>query len=323
MNKKLISVIVPCFNAAQTIGACYESIKNQIYKNIEIIFINDGSTDKTQEELIKLKRIDGAIKVISTTNMGVSHARNVGLIHSNGYYITFVDADDVLNKNMYSDLLADFQIYKGIDLVICSLNSKITKGEKKIKSKVISRKNVIEKILYNSNIQGFVTNKIYKSKIISKNNIKFDEKLKILEDLDFNIKYIQYINNAFFDTRKLYNYSITAGGAMFSGFSKGKLFLVDYYSKIRCNNHVKETDCWMMGHFVLFMLILLSNYYKSNLRDEKIERKIISALKENRYYFFKNISKYNKKYILGGIIFYFSSKLFKVIVGGKRDDTKV
>ena len=95
-----ISVIVPVYNSEKYIEKCIESIINQTYRNIEIIFINDGSTDESLNIIHKYKKLDNRIKVINQSNSGVSAARNKGIKNSIGDYITFVDSDDHIDSKM-------------------------------------------------------------------------------------------------------------------------------------------------------------------------------------------------------------------------------
>ena len=91
----LISVIVPVYNVAPFLRRCLDSIINQIYKNIEIVLVNDGSTDNSAEILNEYKLKDPRIKIIQQRNGGLSNARNTGISNSKGTYITFIDSDDM------------------------------------------------------------------------------------------------------------------------------------------------------------------------------------------------------------------------------------
>ena len=102
--EELISVIVPIYNSEKTLERCLNSILQQVYNEIEVICVNDGSQDNSLSILEKFKIFDKRIKVISKINEGVSVARNEGIKVSNGQYILFVDSDDYIEKNMILDL---------------------------------------------------------------------------------------------------------------------------------------------------------------------------------------------------------------------------
>ena len=101
----LISVIVPVYNVEDYLDRCIESIINQTYKNLEIILVDDGSTDSSGKKCDEYALRDGRIKVFHKENGGVSSARNMGLDIATGDYIGFVDSDDLLEHNMYEMLL--------------------------------------------------------------------------------------------------------------------------------------------------------------------------------------------------------------------------
>ena len=103
MNE-LISIIVPVYNVKPYLNRCVDSIIKQTYKNIEILLIDDGSTDGSSELCDKLSDIDSRIKVIHKKNGGLSSARNRGLLEMNGKYVGFVDSDDYIREDMYSVL---------------------------------------------------------------------------------------------------------------------------------------------------------------------------------------------------------------------------
>ena len=113
---KKISVIVPVYNTEEYIEKCINSITGQTYKNLEIIVVNDGSTDNSLNILKSLQSKDSRIRIINQENKGVSAARNTGLDNTTGEYIAFVDSDDYLEKNMYEKMLK-YMGESGADLV--------------------------------------------------------------------------------------------------------------------------------------------------------------------------------------------------------------
>ena len=120
MKNKLISIIVPMYNSSSTIERCLNSLKNQSYKNIEIIVINDGSTDNSSEICRKMIKKDKRIKIYEKVNQGVSSARNLGLSHAKGDFIGFVDSDDYIEEKMYEELLEMIMKTKA-KMAICNL----------------------------------------------------------------------------------------------------------------------------------------------------------------------------------------------------------
>ena len=105
-NQPLITVIVPCYNVVTYLDKCISSIVGQTYSNLEILLVNDGSTDETWKVCDAWQEKDNRIKVIHKQNEGASYARKTGIEHATANYVTFVDADDWIDKNMYADMLA-------------------------------------------------------------------------------------------------------------------------------------------------------------------------------------------------------------------------
>ena len=116
---KLVSVIIPMYNAYNTIDRMINSIIGQTYKNLEIIVVNDGSTDLSLEKMSEYALKDSRIKIFSETNKGVSHARNLGLKNATGDYIQFVDADDDLELNYFEKMVSLIET-NNCDIAICN-----------------------------------------------------------------------------------------------------------------------------------------------------------------------------------------------------------
>ncbi|CAB1273969.1 glycosyltransferase [Veillonella parvula] len=116
---ELISVIVPVYNVESYVAECIESIQNQTYMNLEIILVNDGSTDASGDICDKYAAYDERIQVIHKENAGVSAARNTGIEAANGDYIGFVDSDDYIAPTMYEDMLK-LMAEHDLDIIECT-----------------------------------------------------------------------------------------------------------------------------------------------------------------------------------------------------------
>lgn len=127
---KKITTIVAAYNVERYILRCIESVLGQTYKNLEIIIINDGSTDKTKEILENIKNLDSRIKIIHKKNGGISSVRNLGIDKSTGYYIHHLDGDDWLEPEMY-DKMIKFMEKNDLDMSICNFYFDYDNGKKK------------------------------------------------------------------------------------------------------------------------------------------------------------------------------------------------
>ena len=120
-KKKLISVIIPIYNTEQYLKECLDSVCSQSYKDIEIICINDGSTDNSEEITRSYAQQDKRIKLISQKNQGLSITRNNGVSQAQGEYLFFLDSDDTIEQNAIETLYNRAERTQA-DIVICNLN---------------------------------------------------------------------------------------------------------------------------------------------------------------------------------------------------------
>ena len=119
--KPKISVLVPAYNVAPWLPDCLNSILTQTYQNLEIIVVNDGSTDNTESILDRYAQMDGRIVAIHQDNAGLVAAREIGIAHATGDYVTFVDGDDTIAPDMYERLLSNALKYQA-DISHCGMN---------------------------------------------------------------------------------------------------------------------------------------------------------------------------------------------------------
>ena len=178
MKNYKISIIIPVYNTEKYIKECIESIIKQTYKNIEIIIVNDGSTDNSVNIIKDYQKKYKRIKVINQKNKGPSAARNNGIKHSEGDYILFVDSDDWIEENMVEKMINSIN-NKETDLIICSY-SQITNGKRK--DFIVEERKNFEEYLFDSSVSGYSCCKMIKRECIKN---YFDEELNIMEDLLF------------------------------------------------------------------------------------------------------------------------------------------
>lgn len=201
-----VSVIIPVYNSETYIARCLNSVINQTYKNIEIIIIDDGSTDQSQTEIKKFK--DERIKVFSKTNSGTSDTRNFGISKASGDFITFVDIDDYIDKFMIEKLMEkaseketclvignNIEVYKDKEE-----ERKVFQGE----TKEIEKKQAMRIIA--CGVGGLVANKLFSRKIIKENNISFNKKVKISEDQLFFLEIAEKSEKIIYSNQNLYFY---------------------------------------------------------------------------------------------------------------------
>lgn len=187
----LISVIIPVYNVEKYIEKCVMSIINQSYKNLEIILINDGSTDTSKVLCEKLKKKDSRIQLYTQMNSGLSVARNVGISHSNGRFITFIDSDDFIGVNHIMNLFTGISKYDA-DLCISKLKS-IKYEHKNYKNLIVSniikmnKEETLAEMLKQKKFDTNACGKLFNAKLFS--GIEFPPGM-LYEDLDTMYKVI-------------------------------------------------------------------------------------------------------------------------------------
>lgn len=180
----LVTVIVPTYNTSKYIKKCIDSILNQTFKNIELIVIDDGSTDNTKDIIKKID--DKRLKYIYKENGGVSSARNLGIDLSTGNYIMFVDSDDYIDKD-FIEVVHNYAIKTECDIVRCgyrnvSLDGKVINEVKYPLGNIIFNKDSMDLIMKNI-FFGYGGGIFLKKDIIK--NVRFDTSIKFAEDIKF------------------------------------------------------------------------------------------------------------------------------------------
>lgn len=166
-NNMKISVIIPIYNAEEYMNKCISSVVNQSYGNLEIILIDDGSTDNSSEICDRWKKIDSRISVLHKKNEGPGVARNIGIEMARGEYITFVDSDDWVESLMYENMLKAAMKHK-CDIVGCPSSIDLENGNHKKNLADVSEgylnktQCIINFLEGNKNAWGSVHNKLYK-----------------------------------------------------------------------------------------------------------------------------------------------------------------
>lgn len=204
----MISIIVPIYNVELYLEECIKSIINQTYKDIEVILINDGSTDKSGIICDEYAKIDDRIVVSHKENGGVSSARNKGLDIAKGDYIAFVDPDDYIEPNMYEEMFGVIKIFD-VDIVSCNYrqideNNRNSIFFKLDKDELFKDKNkLIEAIFKYKNFDMIIFNKLYKSNIFK--NIRFPIGVNLGEDLRILYPTIKYAKSFYCMKKVFYN----------------------------------------------------------------------------------------------------------------------
>ncbi|MFJ7747158.1 glycosyltransferase family 2 protein [Peribacillus sp. NPDC097295] len=203
-----VSVIVPVFNNEKYISKCIESILSQSYRNIEVVIVNDGSTDKSEKVIKTYREKDERILYLSQINSGPSEARNKGIVNSTGDYLVFIDSDDTVDK-YYIEYLLTTMINSKVDLVCCGYKDYSKYG-------IIDHTdfNMEGNIPFNELLAmicggtgGVLWSKIFKKEIINKNDLRLNNNIYMSEDLIFTLEYVIHSRSFKSIKKYLYNYN--------------------------------------------------------------------------------------------------------------------
>lgn len=302
MENSLISIIVPVYNVEKYIDKCINSLINQSYCNIEIILIDDGSTDSSYEKCINFSDKDNRIKLYHKENEGVSSARNLGLKYASGNYISFVDSDDFIEKNMY-EAMYNIIIEKNADVAICNYNKIKGKDIKEKKCEFSSDKikgtEVLNKI-YNYKTMGVLWNKLFKRQIIK---CTFREDIHFCEDVLFLTEIFKSDCDIAVLSECYYNYIENSDSVCNSSFSDKKYSIVEACKQIYAimeNNRIHKSALYFI--ITKFIYAYINIYISDNLTDKEIKLKqLIEILK--RYLFKSDVSLNLKARILLAFMF--------------------
>lgn len=284
-----ISVIVPIYNSEKYLRPCIESILNQTLSEIEIILINDGSTDSSLDICREYASKDSRIRIIEQSNQGVGAARNSGLENAKGEYIGFVDSDDYIMPNMYQELYESIRKFR-TDIAICKRiipKSKQEYGHCYPIEKVFSfgdSKCDWKEQYYRGDVETFVTNKLFDRRLIVGNGIRFPH-FPILEDKIF-LQDIYLCNpQMVYIDKELYVYRAVEGSSVRKYHENRYLIVEKLHEKDKelCFKYEKlETMELVLGRMVgdIYNCIMQEQVRKPKLQWERFEQ--IRQSKENR-----------------------------------------
>lgn len=315
--QELISIIVPVYNVEHYLIECLDSIVNQSYKNLEIILIDDGSTDTSGKICDYFKEIDKRIKVFHTLNKGLSAARNLGLDNATGKYIGFVDSDDVVDCDMYGLLhsammryeaqIAECKIIRGKNVSAHTF----TKGKKRIFC--YTGREAAERNLYPDLLRIHpdfaVYSKLYKKEIIL--DLRFPEG-KIHEDYLFTCQALMRCQKYCYVDSGLYFYRMRQGSITHTSFNErdmDRLFIIRERTEFLKKSGENTLARISQAHEYL---LLFAYFYQAKKYNMEIANDFAKELYENKVQIIK--SKISLKRKLVYMIFYINPLLYMFIM---------
>lgn len=298
MEKK-VSIIIPIYNVEKFVGECINSAINQDYKNIEIILVDDGSSDKSGIICDEYAQKDKRICVLHKNNGGVSSARNAGIEISTGEYICFIDGDDHVSEDYVSYLMALIEEKNAdVSLSMSYYADYQNKQNKNKNTKVITGKEATIQIM-SYNIAIGVYNKLFTRKSIVE-NVKFEEELCMGEGFNFNTDVFQRVNRVAIGYRKIYFYRKNNNESVTTKFDAQKwengLLAI---KKIKDKMLIKDNemiDAWKFANWrtnVDIYTLLISTKNEKNF--DELYRKCLQKGRKDWKYAFKTSTATREK----------------------------
>lgn len=312
--KPKISVIVPVYNQELLIKKCLDSIINQTLKDIEIIIINDGSTDNSINIIYKYMKYDKRIILINQINQGLSVARNNGILHSNADYLAFIDSDDYIEKNMLFNMINHAEINNS-DIVVC--------GFKRVtESKTIYINNIDNEETFENMLKGILNstawNRIYRKELFTKYKITYPPNL-YHEDMATTFKLYFFANRITKISECYYNW-YTRDDSISENF--GIKHLVDLFKGfditiefLKNQKIYKKYENLLLYRYIVLIKLILTKISKLILIPKEIRqlyKLFFKNLKKSFLLSKKNLQVLLKNYpdLYYDVVFIMSSKKF-------------
>lgn len=304
MNTILLSIIIPIYNVEKYLSRCLESIISQYNNDVELILIDDGSTDNSEKIYMKYVKKYKFIKFIKQKNAGLSEARNIGMKNSKAEYILFLDSDDYLETNSLSKVYK-YLLLRKYDIVLCN-GYRIVSGKKNLirinkdDDKIYSGINYLINSIESNSYYPAVWLNIYSRKYVMENNLFF-KKGRLHEDVEWFPRALKYANKVIITNIILYNY------------------------EIRENSITTRTDTYKNGLDIIQNVMELEKEFIDLPRKKKkifydylsnqyLNGIFIGKLNDNEYdKFYPLLHSYRLKTRLKSILFLLNKRLFYIV----------
>lgn len=293
-----ISVIIPVYNGENFIEKSVESIiKNKV--DIEVLLINDGSSDNTYDICKKLSREYSCVKAVTQEHKGVSAARNLGIKLADSKYLYFFDSDDFVDSDFLETLL--YYARKYDNALLCFGYIKETKEDTLFKtsdfiSDYLVGEEAFEFILNNKYSSGYLWNKLFTAKLINESNLFFDENIRISEDLLFTIGYLNVLKKLAYVNEQKYHYIIHNDNTMHRKSKSNCMSRINALQKAKKifskNNYCTKTLDYLIEREIVSTILFLikNNLNHSDIKDlQRNLRQCKIVLINNGYKYYKVI----------------------------------
>lgn len=305
MENKKVSIIIPAYNVENYIFRALESCINQSYKNIEILVIDDGSVDKTNEVVKKYILRDKRIRYFWQENSGVSKARNTGILNSEGNYIIFLDSDDwienVTIEYMLKKQKENEEYFVMANRKCITIDGKVFQNEENGNIEKLKKEKILQNFIVNNYRVASSCYKLFSKKILKDNNIKFKEDIFHGEDGLFVFEYLLHIEDILYINKCLWNILQRPNSASREKKFNRKLFtaITAVEKMIELSKGNKKLEEKMRAYLAFRTIGIYLKGIEYGTLDEKEINCLKSKLKKNKKYFYKeNKLKSKIKYFI-------------------------
>ncbi len=291
MKELLISIIIPCYNGEKHIAKTLNSVLEQTYSNWECIVINDGSTDNSEAVIKNSSLTNPKIKYFKQNNKGLSETRNVGMDHSKGEFIFFLDADDLLSKTALFDLYKLTQEQE-VDVVYGKIA--ITSGQNTTVTGYLQHSPPNNKVLFNKNKSLIPTvlneplicvawNRLYKKRFLIENAIRFQKNI-LHEDELWHFEVLFHANSIILSDKVTHFYNFSNPDSITNNFKlkniESYLFILDFiYEKYYRDERYSDYRDRIAAYLIYLQIITIQHTYKKlpNADKQKSKSNIITV----------------------------------------------
>lgn len=315
MYQPLVSVVIPVYNMENYIERCIMNLKQQTYENLQIIIVDDGSKDRTQEICCLMSKEEQRIKFFSKSNEGVSTARNYALKHATGEYVTFVDADDIIHERHIEHLVSlmksadvDLAVTRHMEVSAQDVIDTKTIKEQDLIKESFTRAEFVEHLYDEDKYRGYLWNKMFKTSIIREHGIQMPDGINIFEDMVFIYQYARHMNRVNYGHMITYYYVQHVESAM-KNINQAK-FLQSIEARKKIINSAVEDDERFINITKEKYVTLAIGYIKGKMiKDSYYDKALLQELVVKSLEYERELKLPYKYYIQLVLLRYFTSGL--------------
>ena len=290
-----VSVVLSVYNTGRFLPDAMEALMAQTFRDFEILLIDDGSTDGSGEECERQAAGREQARVFHKENGGLSSARNMGIDQAQGEYIIFPDPDDRVEPDYLEKLVSAYED-PDVGLSVCG-HFLIRNGKEEIwnpraKREVLDQDAALRLVMRQDSFMGYAWNKLYRMDVIRRSRLRFDEELRVIQDLPFAVRYISLCDKTVYDPVPLYHYSRDNGGATLFRKKLGEKELsgLKAYEKIAETMHGShpETEATAYASLSERALRFIGIYFRTGMKEPETLRQLHRTFLRYRRFFFRS-----------------------------------